>query len=121
MRKPRYHAPSDDERPERGSGAHNGGAEDEERGARLDSALAAGALAAPLEPRAMGPTDAQILNYALTLEHLENTFYRQALAKFTPQDFVNAGVEPTFYGNLKEIASDEKTHVSFLTTALQCM
>lgn len=84
------------------------------------SALAAGALAAPLETRqTAGPTDAQILNYALTLEHLEDTFYRQAIGKFTQEDFVNAGASPKFLGNLKEISSDEETHVSFLTSALQ--
>lgn len=38
--------------------------------------LAAVATAAPLEKRQSGPSDADILNYALTLEHLEATFYR---------------------------------------------
>jgi hypothetical protein len=36
-------------------------------------------------------TDIQILNYALTLEHLEDTFYRQGLANYTEQMFVDAG------------------------------
>lgn len=82
-------------------------------------ALAAGAAAAPLEARATTPNDGQVLNYALTLEHLENVFYSQAVAKFTEEDFKKAGVEPTFYWNLKEIAADEKEHVDFLTTALK--
>jgi len=80
--------------------------------------LAALAAAAPVEQRQSGPSDGVILNYALTLEHLENTFYAQALSKFSEQDFLKAGVSPEFYQNLKEISSDEKTHVSFLSGAL---
>ena len=63
-------------------------------------------------------TDADILNYALTLEHLEDTFYRQGLANFTADDFASAGFDATFYANLKEVSVDETTHVSFLTAAL---
>lgn len=62
---------------------------------------------------------AQILNYALTLEHLENTFYSQGLQNFTQAQFAAAGYDATFYKNLKEISSDEATHVSFLTSALK--
>ena len=61
---------------------------------------------------------ADILNYALTLEHLEDKFYREGLANFTESDFAAAGYNSTFYANLKEISSDETTHVSFLTKAL---
>ena len=68
---------------------------------------------------AAGPTDAQILNYALTLEHLEDKFYREGLANFTEAQFAAAGFDATFYKNLKEISYDETTHVSFLTGALQ--
>ena len=63
-------------------------------------------------------TDADILNYALTLEHLEDKFYREGLANFTQSDFAAAGFDATFYSNLKEISSDETTHVAFLTAAL---
>ncbi|KAI9838863.1 MAG: hypothetical protein M1819_004070 [Sarea resinae] len=64
-------------------------------------------------------TDGDILNYALTLEHLEDTFYRTGLANFTEADFTKAGYNGSFYNNLKMISSDETTHVSFLTSALK--
>ncbi|KAJ5979602.1 hypothetical protein N7481_006900 [Penicillium waksmanii] len=63
-------------------------------------------------------TDVNILNYALTLEHLEATFYEEGLNNYTREDFVKAGFKDPFYANLQEVASDEKTHVAFLTQAL---
>lgn len=59
-----------------------------------------------------------ILNYALTLEHLEDKFYREGLVNYTQKDFIAAGFPDPFYDNLKEISYDETTHVNFLTTAL---
>lgn len=59
-----------------------------------------------------------ILNYALTLEHLEDKFYREGLANYTEQMFVDAGFTSEFYTNLMTVSSDETTHVSFLTSAL---
>ncbi|KAF3035779.1 hypothetical protein E8E12_001973 [Didymella heteroderae] len=81
------------------------------------AALAAFASAAPTK-RATGPTDAEILNYALTLEHLENTFYRQGLANFTEADFKAAGFDSEVYNRIKTIGSDESEHVKFLSGAL---
>ncbi|CAO2652165.1 Nn.00g004480.m01.CDS01 [Neocucurbitaria sp. VM-36] len=81
------------------------------------AALAALSSAAPTK-RQSGPTDADILNYALTLEHLEDTFYREALAKFSVDDFKAAGFDQDTYTKIQTIASDEKTHVSFLSGAL---
>lgn len=59
-----------------------------------------------------------VLNYALTLEHLEATFYREGLAKFSSADFVAAGIPASSYARLTEVAAHEKAHVDFLTTAL---
>jgi len=82
------------------------------------SVLATTALAAPLRKRAAGVTDADILQYALTLEHLEATFYAEGLATYSAADFAAAGFGGSFYKNLQTIASDEKTHVAYLTAGL---
>lgn len=55
----------------------------------------------------------------LSLEHLEDKFYREGLANFTESDFSAAGFDSTFYNNLKEVSADETVHVSFLTGALK--
>jgi hypothetical protein len=81
------------------------------------SALVATTAAGPIKKRATY-TDADILNYALTLEHLEDKFYREGLANFTLQDFYDAGYDDEVYNNIKEVSYDETTHVSFLTSAL---
>jgi hypothetical protein len=83
------------------------------------TALAALASAGPVKRQAPAITDGDILNYALTLEHLEDTFYREALAKYTSADFVAAGFTDEQYQRIKTISGDEETHVSFLTGALK--
>ena len=81
--------------------------------------LLALASASPVARRASGAIDdATILNYALTLEHLEDTFYREGLANYSLTDFTKAGFTETFYNNIKETSLDETTHVAFLTSAL---
>ncbi|KAK3721789.1 hypothetical protein LTR37_002954 [Vermiconidia calcicola] len=59
-----------------------------------------------------------ILRYALTLEHLENAFYRDGLANFTQADFTAAGWY-YLYENLQDISAHEAAHVEFLTAGLQ--
>ncbi|KAF9766046.1 hypothetical protein IL306_001585, partial [Fusarium sp. DS 682] len=76
--------------------------------------------AAPaIQKRASQLNDGVILNYALTLEHLEDNFYRQGLSNFTEKDFAGAGYDSTFYNNIKKVSSDETSHVDFLTKALK--
>ncbi|KAF4962162.1 hypothetical protein FSARC_9736 [Fusarium sarcochroum] len=85
-------------------------------------AIAAAGLvsAAPaMEKRASQINDGVILNYALTLEHLEDNFYRQGLSNFTEKDFADAGYDSTFYKNIKKVSSDETAHVDFLTKGLK--
>jgi len=64
------------------------------------------------------PADIDILNFALTLEHIENAFYSQGLSKFTQEDFVHAGFPNWSYGRFKQIAAHESAHVKFLETTL---
>jgi hypothetical protein len=54
--------------------------------------------------------DAAILNYALTLEYLENEFYKEALAK--------AGLTGANLSAFKIVQSHENTHVATLKKAL---
>lgn len=85
----------------------------------LASALAATAvLAAPLETRQSTNIDPVVLQFALTLEHLENVFYKQALQKFSAADFTAAGFPADYRNKLTYIAADEESHVKLLTSAL---
>ncbi|QSZ37763.1 hypothetical protein DSL72_008862 [Monilinia vaccinii-corymbosi] len=63
-------------------------------------------------------TDVDILQFALTLEHLETTFYQQGFAKFPDADFAAVGLTPQDITNLKMVAMTEATHVTTLTGAI---
>ncbi len=58
-------------------------------------------------------SDLDILNFALTLEHLEATFYRKGLETFSKKDF-GRGV----FDNLKLVAKHEADHVALLTKTI---
>ncbi|KXT11142.1 hypothetical protein AC579_4951 [Pseudocercospora musae] len=62
--------------------------------------------------------DFDVLNYALTLEHLEDKFYREGLANFTEAQFASAGYDSTFYSNLVKVSADETAHVTLLSGAI---
>ncbi|OBZ76927.1 Protein rds1 [Grifola frondosa] len=62
--------------------------------------------------------DISILQYALTLEHLENNFYNTGLAKFDEQAFTDAGFPSWVHGRFLQIAEHEAEHVQYLETAL---
>ena len=81
--------------------------------------LSALAFASPVRRATLTPVD--ILNYALTLEHLEDTFYRTAVANFTAADFTAAGFDASVHSNILEVAADEANHVQFLTGVLQSL
>ena len=72
-----------------------------------------------IEQRQLTNIDTTILQFALTLEHLENVFYKGALANFTAQDFADAGYGADYYNDLNYIAHDEEVHVQVLSAALQ--
>ena len=69
-------------------------------------------------PAAGGPTDVEILNYALTLEYLERDFYAEGLSKYSAADFKKAGFSQTVYDRFKMIGAQEKDHVAFLVSLL---
>ncbi|KAJ7087718.1 ferritin-like domain-containing protein [Mycena crocata] len=81
-------------------------------------ALALGAAAVPHMKRADAINDATVLNYALTLEHLENAFYSGALKKFSEHDFRKAGLPNWARGRFVQVAEHEAAHVAFLSKAL---
>jgi rubrerythrin len=81
------------------------------------AALSVSALPNPSK-RGYTADDTTILNYALTLEHLENAFYTGALEKFDEQAFSDAGLPSFARGRFEQVAAHEKAHVQFLSTAL---
>ncbi|KAA8567982.1 hypothetical protein MFRU_085g00020 [Monilinia fructicola] len=68
--------------------------------------------------RQAAPTDADILQYALTLEHLENAFYKKALSEMPEQTWLDSNFSSSFYNQLKFIAHDEESHVVYLQSGL---
>ena len=68
-------------------------------------------------------TDVQVLQFALTLEHLENAFYRDVGGRFGEKEFRRAAslrgfgdrVRDDVVENLRDIGAHEATHVEVLT------
>jgi len=71
--------------------------------------------ASPTMQKRAEVTDTDILNYALTLEYLEATFYQEALSKYDESAFKAANADRQRF---TEIAAQEAQHVSFLAGAL---
>lgn len=76
------------------------------------------------------PTDVDILNYALTLEHLEYAFYRDGLETFSERDFERsdlfngkgkAFVRRSVYEYFRLVRDHESTHVDTLTSVIQSL
>jgi hypothetical protein len=89
----------------------------------LSTLFAGLTLAHPVDLKArqggFSDVDITILQFALTLEHLENEFYRSAFRSFTLQHFLDAGYDEDFFLNLQFIAADEAAHVQLLHGAIQ--
>ncbi|KZT64970.1 hypothetical protein DAEQUDRAFT_565241 [Daedalea quercina L-15889] len=76
---------------------------------------AAVVLGAPTPP---APSETNILQFALSLEHLERAFYTGALAQYDAQAFADAGFPAWVRGRFTQISAHEQTHVDALTAAL---
>ena len=75
------------------------------------------------------PTDIGVLNYALTLEHLEYAFYRDGLRKFGERQFEEANVfdglgrylRRNAHENFVRIRNHEFTHVETLKSVIESL
>jgi hypothetical protein len=63
-------------------------------------------------------SDVDVLNYALTLEHLEATFYRTNNEKYSAADFGDAGFGSAVRGRFDSIEAHEVAHVDTLTKVI---
>lgn len=72
------------------------------------------------EPAAAAPalSDTDILNFALTLEHLESQFYSQGFAKFPDSDFLALGLSQQQLDAVKQVGMTEQAHEMGLTMAI---
>lgn len=59
-----------------------------------------------------------VLNYALTLEHLEAAFYRDGLAAIGEAGITGLGFQPSVFVTLTTIGDNEATHVATLTQVI---
>ncbi|MFB6207398.1 MAG: ferritin-like domain-containing protein [Haloglomus sp.] len=103
---------------------------------RRSAAAGAGALALSVagsntalahDASADDTSDIDVLNYALTLEHLENAFYRMGREEFDRDDFMSARslegfgsrVRGNVRENLRDIGAHEQTHVDTLSSVIE--
>lgn len=82
------------------------------------SATAVPTGAAPPPPAGGGLSDVDILQFALTAEHLESAFYQQGFAKFQDTDFMALGLTAGQIKSLKGVGATEAVHVSTLLSAI---
>lgn len=91
----------------------------ESASAAASAAPAASASAAPAAaPPAGGLSDVDILQFALTAEHLESEFYKQGFAKFPAGDFQALGLTDSQIKSLMGVGQTEATHVTTLQGAI---
>ncbi|TGJ85754.1 hypothetical protein E0Z10_g3006 [Xylaria hypoxylon] len=67
---------------------------------------------------ALGLADVDILQFALTLEWLEASFYQQGFAQFPDDQFVALGLNAAQLADLKGIGTSEAAHVGLLQSAI---
>lgn len=62
--------------------------------------------------------DTEVLNFALSLEHLENAFYTSGLSRFSEKDFEDDGLPSWVRGRFVQIAEHEAEHARLLNSVL---
>jgi len=82
------------------------------------AALIAAAVVLGAPTPGPAPDQTNILQFALSLEYLESTFYSGALAQYDAQAFADAGFPSWVRGRFEQIAQHEQTHVTTLQNAL---
>lgn len=98
-------------------------------GSALAIFLSSGPLAKAVQADHDTLTDIEILNYALTLEHLEYAFYRDGLQLFSNGDFMSSKalrgfgnrIRSNVSGSLKRIRDHELEHVETLTAVVSSL
>jgi rubrerythrin len=81
----------------------------------------------PTETESMAAPDVPILNYALTLEHLENAFYREGLETFTETELMESESLSAFGERvrmevpeyLRTVGAHEAAHVSAIADTVE--
>ena len=71
-----------------------------------------------MQDEMMLETPVDVLNYALTLEHLEYAFYRDGLEQYSADDFGAAGYADNVYEWFGIIRDHEKEHVEVITKVI---
>lgn len=74
-----------------------------------------------------GTSDIDVLNYALTLEHLENAFYRSGREQFSDEQIMNAEalsefgdeVKSTLPDHLRTVGAHEAAHVDAISQTVE--
>lgn len=74
-------------------------------------------------------SDLEVLNYALTLEHLENAFYRDALNTYSDQELKEADVLSEFAEDVREgvpeylrtVSAHESAHATAISDVIQAL
>ncbi|MBA2753816.1 MAG: ferritin-like domain-containing protein [Chloroflexia bacterium] len=76
-------------------------------------------FASRAEAQAELEDDVDVLNYALTLEHLEFAFYRDGLEALGEDSFGVGPFDDSIFERLTEIRDHEETHVETLTSVIE--